>query len=291
MRRLIVNADDFGLTHGVNRGIVEASKNGVVTSTTLMASGPAFSEAVCVAQSVPQLSVGCHVLLVDGSPILDADRVSSLIAARDRTDRARFFHGFGGLAVRGTSGKLVPEQIEAEATAQIRKLQAAGVRVSHLDTHKHTHMLPQVLAPLLRAATACGVGKVRNPFEFARLSLLTQRAGMWKRLAQVKILGSLAGKFRKEVRQAGMLTPDGTFGVVSTGWLDERLLKFMIEHLAEGTWELVCHPGYNDQDLEQVRTGLRVSRERELQLLGSSQVRKLLEDAGIELISYAQFGE
>jgi len=256
-----------------------------------MATGAAFSEAVRAAQSVPRLSVGCHVVLVDGSPVLDPTHVPSVISGRGDSDGPRFYEGFSALAMRGVLGRLVPEQIEAESSAQIRKLQAAGISVSHLDTHKHTHMLPQVLAPLLRAGSACGVRKIRNPFEFARLSLFAQRPGLWKRLAQVKVLATLAGKFREAVRRAGMLTPDGTFGVVSTGWLNERLLRFMIHHLGEGTWELVCHPGYNDDELRHVHTRLRESRERELELLGSEQARKLLQETGIELISYAQFGE
>lgn len=295
MRRLIVNADDFGLTAGVNRAILECHQCGAVTSATLMANGPAFDDAIRLAQSAPRLSVGCHVVLVDGSPVLDPDQmdagpVSSLIHRRDRAGGAAHFHqGFAGLALRAARGSLIPEQIAAEVTAQIRRLQAAGITVSHLDTHKHTHMIPQVLEPLLRAATARGVRRLRNPFEPVRLSLLSHRIRMWKRFAQVKLLGRLARRFREAVREAGLLTPDGTFGIVSTGWLDERLFKFLIQHLAEGTWELVCHPGYNDADLHGVNTRLRESRERELRLLGSAHARELLASNGIELISYDQF--
>lgn len=267
---------------------MEAHERGIVTSTTLMAQGAAFDQAVRAAQSATGLSVGCHVLLVDASPLLNPSQVSSLICRRNVDGGQRFCEGFGSLARRALLGRLVPQEIEAEVTAQIAKLRNAGIRVSHVDTHKHTHMLPQVLAPILRAAAASGVRRIRNPFEFVRLSLLAQRAGMWKRFAQVKLLGGLGRKFHEAVRRAGMLTPDGTFGIVSTGGLDERLLKFMIQHLAEGTWELVCHPGYNDAELQTVRTRLRESRERELQLLGSEQARKLLQDAGIELISYHQ---
>ena len=267
---------------------MEAHERGIVTSATLMAQGAAFGPAVSAAQSAPGLSVGCHVLMVDGAPVLDPTQVSSLICNRDGAAGARFCEGFGGLARRAFLGRLLPEQIEAEVTAQIGRLRAAGIRVSHVDTHKHTHMLPQVLRPMLRAAAASGVRRIRNPFEFVRLSLLAQRAGMWKRFAQVKLLGGLSRNFHEAVRRAGMLTPDGTFGIVSTGGLDERLLRFMIQHLEEGTWELVCHPGYNDAELQTVRTRLRASRERELQLLGSAQAREFLQDAGIELISYEE---
>jgi chitin disaccharide deacetylase len=291
VRRLIINADDFGLTAGVNRAILECHRCGAVTSTTLMANSCALNDAILLAQSAPELSVGCHVVLVDGSPVLDANQVPSLIHSRDgASDKGHFHRGFAGLVRRAVLGRLVPEQIEAEVTAQIRKLQASGIAVSHLDTHKHTHMIPQVLGPLLRAAKACGVRRIRNPFEPARLSLVGQHAGMWKRFAQVKMLGRLAKKFHRAVHGAGIVTPDGTFGIVSTGWLDERLFKFLIQHLTDGTWELVCHPGYNDADLRAISTRLRESRERELRLLGSSEARTFLANYGIELISYDQFG-
>ncbi len=292
MRRLIVNADDFGLTAGVNRAIQQAYECGVVTSATLMANGPAMVDAVRIAQSAPQLSVGCHVVLADGSPVMEPGQVPSLIHGRHQSDgSASFYKGFSDLAFHAMFGRFAPEQIEAEITAQIRKLQAAGIVVSHLDTHKHTHMIPQILGPLLRAAAACGVRSIRNPFEPVRLSLLGHRAGMWKRFAQVKVLGRLAGKFRRQVENAGVFTPDGTVGIVSTGWLDEQLLKFLVQHLSEGTWELVCHPGYNDADLQVVNTRLRESRERELRLFGSPEARELMANNGIELISYAQVGK
>ncbi len=287
MRRLIINADDFGLTVGVNRAILECHQSGIVKSATLMANAAAFPEAVQAAQSAPGLGVGCHLVLVDGAPVLGAEQVPSLIHAMDGAHGPRFHDGSAGLVCRVALGRLAPEHIEAEATAQIRKLQAAGIVVSHLDTHKHTHMIPQVWPPLLRAARACGVRRIRNPVEPVRLSLLL-RASLWKRIAEVKLLGHLARRFREAVQQAGMLTPDGTFGIVATGWLDEKLLKFTVQHLAEGTWELVCHPGYNDAQLGSVVTRLRASRQQELRLLSSSATRDLLERNGIELISYAQ---
>ncbi len=287
MRRLIINADDLGLTAGVNRGILEAHGHGVVTSATLMANAPAFAEAVKLTQSAPRLGVGCHLVLVDGSPVLSAGQIPSLIDSRnEHKDGARFREGLSGFAVLAMLGRLVPEQIEAEATAQIRKLRSSGIAVSHLDSHKHTHMFPQVLRPLLRAAKACGVLALRNPFAPVRDMLLGERPSLWKRWIKVRALHGLAGKFRQAVREAGMITPDGTFGIVATGALDERLFRFMIENLPEGTWEFVCHPGYNDAELQSVRTRLRESRVRELRLLTSTATRDLLASSGIQLISY-----
>lgn len=277
MRRLIINADDFGLTAGVNRAVLEAHKKGIVTSATLMANGQAFAEAV--RDCGPDLSIGCHVVLVDGTPLLDG---SSTLVAHGK----HFRNSLADFAFAALRGRLDPQEIEAEASAQIRKLQSAGITVSHLDTHKHVHIFPQVLGPLLRAARACGIRAIRNPFEPVRLAEFGVYAGLWTRCTQVALLRRFSGTFRAAVREAGLLTPDGTFGIVATGSLGERLLRYIIENLAEGTWELVCHPGYDDADLRKVRTRLLESRTRELELLTSPASRELLAKNGVELISY-----
>jgi hopanoid biosynthesis associated protein HpnK len=284
VRRLIVNADDFGLTQGVNRAIVESHYHGIVTSSTLMANGRAFEDAVAQAKSASPLSVGCHVALVDGVPILDRKQISTLVdkAAGD----GHFYESLTNFALRAVAGRIDGGEIEAEVTAQIRKLQAAGVVVSHLDTHKHTHIFPQVLRPLLRAAGACGVRAVRNPFGPVRFSVLTKRPGLWKRYGQVAILNRLGGRFRRSVADEGLLTTDGTVGVVATGAMDNYLFEQVVESLPEGTWELVCHPGYNDAELGNVRTRLRDSREVELKLLTSPTTREILNRNHVQLISY-----
>jgi hopanoid biosynthesis associated protein HpnK len=283
VRRLIVNADDFGLTAGVNRGIVEAHTGGIVTSTTLMANSAAFEDAVQLASSNPELSVGCHLVLVDGAPLLGPDKVSSLMDSREP---GRFRKDISGFAVRALSGRLDANQIEAEATAQIRKLQSAGIQVSHIDTHKHTHMFPQVLRPLLRAAQACGVRAIRNPFGRVVFSLVARHPSLWKRYSQVSLLNAWQGKFRQAVAAAGMTTTDGSLGVVSTGVLDDRLIHFILETLPEGTWEFVTHPGYNDADLAGISTRLRESRDLERQILSAPETCELVRRDGIQLISY-----
>lgn len=287
MRRLIINADDFGLTEGVNRAIVEAHERGVVTSATLMASGQAFEQAVALAQTRPRLGVGCHVVLVDGTPVLDRTQVRNLLDPHaNGTDTARFRMGPGMLAARTLVDGRVSDEIEAEARAQIGKLQSAGIKVTHLDSHKHTHVFPHVLRALLRAARACGVRAIRNPFERIRGSQLAARPGLWMRWTEVGLVRVLAGHFRDAVRQAGMVTPEGAFAIVATGALDEQLLRLIVEHMPEGVWELVCHPGYDDADLQHIPTRLRKSREQELSLLTSSATRDLMASHRVELMSY-----
>jgi len=284
VRRLIVNADDFGLTHGVNRAIVEAHEHGVVTSATLMANGPAFEDAIQCAKSNARLSVGCHVVLVDGLPVLGGGKTPSL--SNKKAPDGRFRESVIRFVLRAISGRIDADEIEAEATAQIRKLQAAGIAVSHLDTHKHTHIFPTVLRPLLRAARTCGVPAVRNPFGPLHLSTLAKRPSLWKQSSKVTALSCLGRTFRRSIADAGLLTPDGTVGIVATGALDGRLFESIVDSLPEGTWELVCHPGYNDAELASIRTRLRESRAVELRLLTSSEAREILARSGVQLISY-----
>jgi hopanoid biosynthesis associated protein HpnK len=290
VRRLIVNADDFGFTTGINRAIVEAHTRGIVTSSTLMAKGRAFEDAVRLARTLPGLSVGCHVVLIDGEPVLDGHRLRSLVSiVSSSSATAHFRDGLKVFAIRALSGQLEASEIEAEAGAQIRKLQATGLSVSHVDTHKHTHLFPAVLRPLLRAARACGVRAVRNPFgprKPLRSGDLLARPNLWTRYAEVRVLRALATKFHDAVEREGIYTPNGTLGVVVTGALDEKLFRAIAEIIPEGTWEFVCHPGYNDDDLKSANTRLRASRETELRVLTMPEARELLTSQGIELISY-----
>jgi hopanoid biosynthesis associated protein HpnK len=287
VRRLIINADDFGLTHGVNRAIVDAHQRGVVTSATMMASAGAVDEAVAVALQA-KLSVGCHVVVIDGAPLLSPLDVSSLVAADG--SGARFCDSWLGFAARALRGRFDANQIAAEVEAQIRTLQQKGVSVTHLDSHKHVHLFPSVLGPMLRAAKACGVRAVRNPFAPIKplaLAHLLRRPRLWTRYSEVKLLRRFGSDFRNTVEAAGMATTYGTFGIVTTGALDQHLFAAIVGSLPEGTWELVCHPGYCDQDLRSVRTRLRESREQELRVLTSETTRRAIETAGVELISYA----
>jgi chitin disaccharide deacetylase len=291
VRRLIINADDFGLTAGVNRAIVEAHQHGVVSSATLMANSQAFEEAVAMARSTPRLGVGCHVVLVDGAPLLHQTQVGSLLDPGNndhRADTPRFREGISKFGALALLGRLEADEIEAEATAQIRKLQASGIAVTHLDSHKHTHLFPRVLRPLLRAARSCGIRAIRNPFERMQGSQLAASPSLWRRWTEVGVLRSLARQFREAVQQAGISTPDGTLAIVATGALNERLLRLMVENLPEGTWELVCHPGYNDADLQGIRTRLRASREQELRILTSPSTRDLLAANGVEVVSFRE---
>lgn len=282
MPRLIVNADDFGLTSSVNRAIALANQQGVVTSATIMANSRAFQDAVDLAMKQPRLKTGCHVVLIDGEPL-----TANAITLTDSSTRFRSsLKAFAGAAVRK---QIASDEIQHEAEAQIRKIQSKGLKVTHVDSHKHTHMFPHVLRPVLRAAKACGVLAVRNPFEPGRCwpkPVLFGTTAMWLRSATVACFGIFAGAFRKAIQEEGMFTTDGTVGIVATGKLDLNVLLATLEALPEGTWELVCHPGYSDADLQATGTRLIKSREIELEALTSPEVRGHISRRGISLISY-----
>jgi predicted glycoside hydrolase/deacetylase ChbG (UPF0249 family) len=257
---------------------VELHEERVLTSATLMARAAATDEAIELALRFPLLGVGCHVVLVDGEPVLPAAEIPSL------TDRQTgWFHPKPGSFLRQLLfGRIRAAEIEAEAAAQIALLQGRGLTLTHIDTHKHLHMFPAVLRPLLRAARAAGIRAVRNPFEPAWSRRATPAASLFRRI-EVNMLRQLEPAFRRIVAQEGFATTDGALGVLATGTLDEATLHSVLRKIPAGTWELVTHPGYSDNDLAKAHTRLRQSRETERQAL--LEVAKI---EGLALINFAQ---
>lgn len=277
MGQLIVNADDFGLTAGVNRAVAELHAAGVLTSTTLMARARATDEAIAMALSTPSLGVGCHVVLIDGEPVLPVREIPTLVDPRT----GRFEAKLSRFLARLFAGRIRPAEIEAEAAAQIAVLQNRGLKLTHIDTHKHTHMFPVVLRPVLRAARAAGIRAVRNPFEPLWSVRATSRAP-WLRRAEESALRWFEPTLRRIIAQEEFATTDGTIAVVGTGVLNADTVRSLLQQMPAGAWELVTHPGYNDADLAQIRTRLRASREVEMNAL-----QAVREFPQIELRSFA----
>lgn len=283
MRRLIVNADDFGLTSGVNRAIIEGNQLGIVTSATLMANAKATESAIELSKAQLGLKIGCHVVLIDGVPLTANLQSLTENSQRFRTSLKQF-------AMAAIRKQISAEEVQREVEAQVRKIQSRGITLTHLDSHKHTHMFPHILRPLLRAAKACGVRAVRNPFEPLRCwsaVMVLSTPGLWLRSAGVTAFQMFAADFHRAVQEEGMVSTDGTVGIAVTGMLDQKRLLRILEALPDGTWELVCHPGYSDSDLQAAGTRLTQSREIELSALTSAETKKALAHSQIELISYA----
>ena len=234
MRKLIVNADDFGFTRGVNEGILRAHREGIVTATTLMADGGAFEHAVRIALSTPTLDVGVHLVLwPDGGSL--PRRLPSFVARSMAWSSAR---------------------LEREFARQVEKVVAAGISPTHLDTHKHVHLLPWVMNAVARVAARFGIAWVRRPFH------------------------------QRQVTARGLRTPDHFLGIRLTGRMNRERLLAGLERLRPGLTELMCHPGVCDEELRNAPTRLKQERQTELEALTSPEVRRLLERRGICLTSY-----
>jgi predicted glycoside hydrolase/deacetylase ChbG (UPF0249 family) len=288
VRRLIVNADDFGLTDGINRAVRDLHPLGALTSTTLMAAASRFHDAVRISQQQNLLGVGCHIVLVDGTPISNPTAISTLLdASSKRGDELQFRATLGEFIRELYLGRIDSAHIEQEAIAQIVRLQQAGVAVTHVDTHKHTHMFPPVLRGVMRAAAACDIRAIRNPFEPAWSVSATPGAGL-VRTWQVRLLRTLGHSFWKLVREQEFITTDGCVGVAATGTLNEITLRALLDRLPDGTFELVCHPAFLDDELLATRTRLQQSRQLELAALRT--LPSILARLGfpVQLINFGQ---
>jgi hopanoid biosynthesis associated protein HpnK len=281
-KRLIINADDFGLTAGVNRAIVEGHLRGVITSTTLMSNMPAFDDAARLAREHARLGIGLHFNITQGRPVADASRVRSLL-----DDRGEFLGTSTGLLRRAMTGRLNVEEIVIELRAQIEKILSAGLLLTHVDSHKHSHALPQVCDAITTTIKDYGINAVRLPREHWRFD---RNVGSFKLLFQsfgALGISHLCRISAARLRNAGVKTPDAFFGVARTGcWTKDWLIE-MIENLPEGVSELMCHPGYEDQDLHGIATRLRASRTIELQLLTDPDIATKLKGQRVKLINFS----
>jgi len=260
VRKVVVNADDFGFTRDVNRGIVEAHRQGILTATTLMASGAAFDDAVRLARENPTLDIGVHLVLV-GAPPFPAT-VAQLTRAV----------AFGRI------------RIYDELQAQVRRILDAGLEPTHLDTHKHTHLLPPVLEAVAQLSEEYEIPWVRRPFDFP---LTPAGPGVtWAKRATSKSLSIVRGHFARVLARHGCRSTDHFAGFQITGNYAAADLARLIRVLPEGSTEFMCHPGICGDELRSARTRLKDSREQELRALTAPEVRAALTESGVELVSY-----
>jgi hopanoid biosynthesis associated protein HpnK len=287
VKHLIVNADDFGLTKQVNRGIVEAHHNGIVTSTTLLANGEAFESAVALASRAPQLGIGAHLNLSEGTPISPPSTIPSLVDSRGRLHLTP-----GRLAMGILLGRISLSDVERELRAQVEKVLRAGISPTHFDGHKHIHVLPRVSALVVRLAQQYDIPGLRCPIEkpAGLTRLLGSRPRKYGPVIKQYVVGRqvsrFARRFKKKLEQGGLVCPLSFLGLSETGFLDVGALRDILTRLPQGTSELMCHPGYVDSDLRKTGTRLLAEREVEVQALTALQIKKFTVDRGIRLINY-----
>lgn len=263
-KQLVVNADDFGFTPDVNQGIVEAHRRGILTATTLMANGAAFDDARRLAREVPTLDIGCHLVLIGGESLVTG---KALPASVPRLLRA--------LAQRD----LRPYD---ELKAQVRKIVDAGIRPTHLDTHKHTHLAPPVLDAVARLSEEFGIRWVRRPFDFP---LTAVRVPPITRLTS-EALSVMRRRFHRVLSRHGCRTTDHFAGFQITGRFRTEEIVKLLAVLPEGSTELMCHPGRCGEALRHAKTRLKESREHELEALVAPEVKEALKRHEIELVNY-----
>jgi chitin disaccharide deacetylase len=294
-KQLIVNADDFGLTEGVSRGILQAHRTGIVTSTTLLANGAAFLAAVNLGREAPELGIGVHLNLSEGIPVCPAGEIPTLVDAQGRLHLTP-----GRLRRAMLLGRAHRSDIETELRAQIAKVVKEGITPTHLDGHMHVHVLPGVSEIVIKLAQEFHIPAVRCPAEKLTSLLrrvpseLNARAGagsvdkpslMNRRLIAMAVSWS-AGRLRKLLAKADLAYPERFYGIVETGFLNSRVLEQILRALPECTSELMCHPGCLDADLKQVGGRLQEQRETELAAVGFPTASRVAAEQGIRLITY-----
>jgi hopanoid biosynthesis associated protein HpnK len=282
LRSLVVNADDLGLTVGVNNGIFDAHDHGVLTSASVFANARATEDALARALRRPALGVGCHLALVDGQPTLPPARVPSLIE-----DDGRFRRSWKPFIVSCLLGRVSLLEVEQELRAQIDRIRSAGLTLTHLDAHKHVHAYPPIFAIVTRLAERFQIPVVRVPFERWSSSYgdtTGQRAARRQALMNAAMLPWARRDYRRAAR-AGIRTPH-FIGRTHTGVLSAQALAAMVRALPPGVTELMVHPGYVDETLAQLNTRLLDARADEVDLLTHATTFDLLISERITLIRH-----
>jgi hopanoid biosynthesis associated protein HpnK len=267
-RRLIVNADDFGRSDAVNQAVIQAHREGILTSASLMVSGPAFAEAVGLARAHPALGVGLHLSLVRAHSACKPADIPGLV-----DDRCRFSDRPIVCGLRYFFNRRLRGQLRCEIEGQVQKFRATGLPLDHLDGHLHLHLHPTVLSLLSDHARSWGLKSLRltrDPFWLnARLA-----GGRWfYRLTQALVFDLLAASARPVVQRQGLRHTRFVFGLLQNGRVDEDYLLRLLPRLPAGDAELYCHPS---------REGAR----HELEALTSQRVKALVAQLGIQLIRY-----
>lgn len=280
MKVLVVNADDLGISAGVNRGIVASHACGLVTSASLIANLPAFDDAVRRIGVCPRLGVGVHLNLTCGRPLLDSGK-SSL------TDRDGNFHPPRRLLARLSIGAVRRAEVEDELAAQLRRVLEAGIRVTHLDTHHNVHLHPLVARCVCALAQRAEIGWVRFERQAPLMPALLIEAGLVS--AGDRARRTLAACALRLPRRGGHSPQAVSRAIFGAPQMRSVALRDAFAALAcsigEGVTELVCHPGYADQDLRRADS-YSEARETEMAALTDPVLRELLDQNRIELANY-----
>jgi chitin disaccharide deacetylase len=236
---LIVNADDFGLHAAVNSAVAQAAQTGVLTAASLMVAAPAAAEAVRLARELPQLCVGLHLVLTDGWPVLSHSEIPELVGEDGRFADQMVLDSF-----RYCASARMRSQLRAEIRAQFEVFARSGLRLDHVNTHKHFHLHPGILSEILVIGRDFGMSALRVPDEplwFSRSQGLAQ--GL-----TAPLLSPWAGLMRRRLRRRGLVCNDRVFGMACSGDLNEARLLAILGRLPQGVTEIYLHPAIRTED-------------------------------------------
>ena len=262
-RTLVVNADDLGLTAGINNGVFDAHDRGILTSASLMTNAPATVNAIRRLRSRPTLGIGVHLTLVDGAPMHLPDRVPTLLR-----DDGRFYPSWKPFIVACLTGRVSMDEVEHELACQIERVIDEGIRPTHLDTHKHVHVYPPIFAIVAQLAERFRIPVVRVPYE-STLADLPLCLWSYQDYRTATSHGIRAPQF---------------IGRAMTGTMTARSLATALRQLRPGHTELMVHPGYVDEELRRMPTRLLRSRADEVALLTSPEICGVLAAERIRLV-------
>ncbi|MFA5865503.1 MAG: ChbG/HpnK family deacetylase [Phycisphaerae bacterium] len=275
---LIINADDFGWTEGINEGIIEAHRHGILTSATLLANTKATAHAVKLAKSFPKLSVGVHLSYGLGEPLLP---ISELDALYDPDGNPKF--STPALWLAATLRKKVRCQLDKHFRSQIEAVSLQGVNISHLDTHKHLHFWPSVFEIVARIAADFRIPALRlikeNPIVPGPPVLKTRSALLmlyWTYYVNMS-----------KAKKYGLLCPHRFVGIIQTGYWTKQIFMDTARSLKPGVTEIMTHPGHS-VGLENEPTRLVESRQAELDILKYPLIKEYFHQCQqkVKLIGY-----
>jgi hopanoid biosynthesis associated protein HpnK len=279
-RRIIINADDFGLCDGVNEAVAQAHSEGILTSATIMANMSAAGKAVKIAKKLPTLGVGVHLNLTEGRPVSKDAGISCLL-----NDEGQFAYSPLVLSLMSLARREIRKAIRTELAAQIQWVIDHGLKPTHLDSHKHIHAFPALFSIICQLARRFGISGIRWSFEPKELSRipwpLTGEEGR-ARARNVRIMARI-----NRLQNSDFLKNDAVLGIAHTGKIDVNFFKAVALYNSAATAEVMTHPGYED-GLDPDKTRLLHQRKIELDALCSEKTRQYFEDAGIKLVHYGQ---
>ena len=276
LRYIIINADDFGRHAEINRAVEEGLVHGCLRSATVMPGGAAFAGAIDIARRHEELGLGVHFTLVDGHPILPTEEIPSLVGAE-----GDFLPDHTALLKRYLKGGVNLEEVRRELAAQLQKVEATGIPISHVDSHQHMHTLPGIIDIVLDLAARAGIRAVRTP----RTPLFAGAFGGLGQLVGRLGLSTLARLATCKAHRRGLLTPDNFAGIVAGEAVSEGELLHLIAHLPQGTTEVMMHPGTKN-DVLQEDSGWQHDFEAELAAILSPRVGEALRKAEVEPVNF-----